>query len=192
MTQVLVVDDYAFFRGCLVDLVNASEDLEVVGECADGSEVAAAVHELRPDVVVMDVRMPTVSGIDAAAHVGGINSTTRVIMLTSDTADSSRAAARANGAAGYLIKGNNPDLVLDAIREVARGGTVWPGDLGPPTHSNGSEPFGNTLPPAVLPSHPGLLSDTQTPRAASRPHLGLSGLTPRFLLGALRPPTAEG
>ena len=135
MTRVLIVDDHDFFRGCLVDLVNASHDLEAVGECTDGAEVAAAVRELQPHVVLMDVRMGSTSGIDAAGMLLREQTSARVIMLTSDTAQSSRAAARANGAVGYLIKGSDASQVLDAIRQVALGGTVWPEDVqGEPAH----------------------------------------------------------
>jgi DNA-binding NarL/FixJ family response regulator len=134
MTRVLVVDDHPFLRGCLVDLINASGDLEVVGECDDGTEVEAAVPALQPEVVLMDLRMSQMSGLEAAATLQQQDAAASVLMLTSDTAPSSQAAARAHGAAGYLIKGDDPDLVLDAIRQVAAGGTAWP---------EGSEPDAN-------------------------------------------------
>jgi DNA-binding NarL/FixJ family response regulator len=123
--RVLIVDDHEFFRQCLVQVVSASEGLEAVGECTDGSEVVA-VRSLEPDVVVMDVRMAGMSGLEAAAALQREGARSRVIMLTSDTADSSRAAARAHGALGYLVKGGGPDVVVDAIRGVAAGGTAWP------------------------------------------------------------------
>jgi DNA-binding NarL/FixJ family response regulator len=124
--RVLIVDDHEFFRLCLVQVVNTSEGLEAVGECTDGSEVVAAVRRLEPDVVVMDVRMAGMSGLDAAAALQREGATPRVIMLTSDSADSSRAVARASGVAGYLVKGGGADVVVDAIRSVAAGGTAWP------------------------------------------------------------------
>jgi len=130
MTRVLVVDDHAFFRSCVVDVISASGDLEVIGECADGADVATVVPALGADVVLMDVRMGQLSGLEAAAALQQQGNAARVIMLTSDTASSTRAAARANGAAGYLIKGNPPELILDAIRRVAAGGTAWPEDYG--------------------------------------------------------------
>ena len=130
MTRVLVVDDHDFFRGCLVDLVNATADLEAVGECTDGSQVTAAVRALQPHVVLMDVRMGVVSGIEAMAALQREQLETRVIILTSDTAPSTRTAAQANGAVGYLAKGAEADTVLDAVRRVAQGGTAWPEDAG--------------------------------------------------------------
>jgi DNA-binding NarL/FixJ family response regulator len=129
MTRVLVVDDHLFFRFCLVGCINASGDLEVVGECADGTEVAAAVLALVPEVVLMDVRMEAMSGLEAAAALQRQGNAVRVVMLTSDTAGTSQAAARAYGAVGYLIKGNHPDRMLDAVRRVAAGGTAWPEDV---------------------------------------------------------------
>lgn len=129
MTRVLVVDDHDFFRYCLLDLLNASPDLVAVGECADGEGVAAAVQELNPEVVLMDVRMRTRSGIDAVRDLQAVGSNARVIMLTSDTARSTRDAAEANGAVGYLIKGADAAYVLDAVRHVASGGTAWPEDV---------------------------------------------------------------
>jgi DNA-binding NarL/FixJ family response regulator len=131
MIRVLVVDDHDFFRQCLVDLVNTGDGLEAVGECRDGTEVTAAVRELGPQVVLMDVRMVAMSGLEAAAALQRDGASTRVIMLTSDTAETTRAAARANGAAGYLLKGSDADRVVEAIHRVAAGGTAWPEDLEP-------------------------------------------------------------
>lgn len=129
MTRVLVVDDHDFFRGSLVELVNGSGDLVAVGECADGADVVSAVAELQPHVVLMDVRMTTRSGLEAAADLQQAGSSARVILFSSDPAGRNRAAAEANGAVGYLVKGADAHRVLDAVRHVARGGTAWPEDV---------------------------------------------------------------
>ncbi|SDR89201.1 Response regulator receiver domain-containing protein [Friedmanniella luteola] len=129
MIRVLVVDDHEFFRDCLVSLVEGSADFEVVGQCADGAEVVEAVAALRAEIVLMDVRMTQVSGIEATAMLHREHPTARVVMLTCEAGDSSRAAARAHGAVGYLVKGSSHDLVLAALRRVALGGTAWPEDL---------------------------------------------------------------
>jgi DNA-binding NarL/FixJ family response regulator len=128
---VLIVEDHPFFRECLVDIINASDDLEAVGECRDGSEVTAAARGLVPDVVLMDLRMPAMSGIEATAALQHDQPGARVLMLTSDPADTSRQAARANGAAGYLLKGWGGGVVVRAIRHVAAGGTIWSKQLDP-------------------------------------------------------------
>jgi DNA-binding NarL/FixJ family response regulator len=131
MTRVLVADDHRFFRRCLVDLLNASADVEVVGECDDGDQVAPAVSLLRPDVVVLDVRMGTMSGIEAAAALQREGAAARVLILTNESTGSSLVSARTHGAAGYLVKGGRPHVTLDAIRQVADGGTAWPADRRP-------------------------------------------------------------
>jgi DNA-binding NarL/FixJ family response regulator len=125
MIRVLIVDDHQFFRQCLMAVINSSDGLEAVGECRDGDEVVAAVRELGPHVVLMDVRMGAVSGIDAVAALRHDHPHVPVIMLTSETAATSRTAARANGASGYLLKGCPTDLVGRAIHRVAAGRNAW-------------------------------------------------------------------
>ena len=125
MTRVLVVDDHSFFRLTLTGLLDATDDLEVVGECSDGTEVVAAVAALRPDVVLMDVRMKELSGIEAAQLLQDQGASARVLMLSSDATPSTRAAARRSGAVGFLTKGNSPHEVLEAVREAARGRDLW-------------------------------------------------------------------
>jgi DNA-binding NarL/FixJ family response regulator len=123
--RVLIVDDHQFFRQCLAAVINSSTGLEAVGECRDGDEVVDAVQELNPHVVLMDVRMGTASGIDAVAALRRNHPHLPVIMLTSETAAATRAAARANGASGYLLKGCPTDLVGRAIHHVAAGLSAW-------------------------------------------------------------------
>ena len=129
MMRVLVVDDHDFFRGSVVELVNATDDLVAVGECDDGSAVADAVADLEPDVVLMDVRMRDRSGLEAAGDLQRAGSSARVIMLSSDPPAGHRAEAEASGAVGYLVKGGDVAHLLDAVRHVARGGTAWPEDV---------------------------------------------------------------
>lgn len=126
MTRVLVVDDHDFFRASIVDLVSAAPDLTAVGECRDGAEVLDAVRALQPDVVLMDVRMPTRTGLEAAADLRRAGHAARVILLSSDPASRHRRAAEREGVVGYLTKDTGPALVLDAVRRVASGGTAWP------------------------------------------------------------------
>ncbi|SEQ82848.1 response regulator [Microlunatus flavus] len=126
MTRVLVVDDHDFFRTCMVDLVASTADLRAVGECRDGTEVLDAVRVLRPDVVLMDVRMRTRTGLEAAADLRRAGDGARVILLSSDPVHRHRRAAEREGVAGYLMKDADASRVLEAIRRVASGGTAWP------------------------------------------------------------------
>jgi DNA-binding NarL/FixJ family response regulator len=126
--RVLIVDDHDFFRGCLVDLVTSAPDLVAVGECRDGSEVLETARALQPDVVLMDVRMRSRSGLDAAHDLHRAGNPARVVLLTSDPALPRRAEAEAHGVVGYLAKGGDGEWVLEAVRSVAGGGTAWPED----------------------------------------------------------------
>ena len=126
MIRVLVVDDHSFFRRCLIELVNAQDDVETVGQCSDGIEVVAAVRELAPHVVLMDVRMAAMSGIEAVAALQRDRAGARVVMLAGEAGRTSCAAARANGASGFLLKGAHPDVLVDTIHRVAYGGSAWP------------------------------------------------------------------
>jgi DNA-binding NarL/FixJ family response regulator len=129
MTRVLIVDDHDFFRQIIADLVDAADDLETVGECSDGTQVRAAVAALRPHVVLMDLRMPGMSGLEATRALTQAGADARVIMLTTEDSEQNISTARVNGAAGYLQKGTDIGRVLDAVRRVAAGRTAWPEDL---------------------------------------------------------------
>jgi DNA-binding NarL/FixJ family response regulator len=124
--RVLVVDDHVFVRTALVMLLSADEGIAVVGECADGTEVLEAVAETHPDVVLMDIEMPVLSGLDATRQLVDARSPARVLIQTGSSARVSAREAEAAGAAGYLPKGSSPDLLVDAIRAVALGQTCWP------------------------------------------------------------------
>ncbi|HZJ27604.1 MAG TPA: response regulator transcription factor [Acidimicrobiia bacterium] len=121
LIRVLVVDDHALFRRGLESVLSAEGDLLVVGEAADGLEAVDRCADLEPDVVVMDVRMPGASGIEAARKIREANPRTRIVMLTAsededDLFDSLRAGANA-----YLLKEVSTDEVAAAVRVVARG-----------------------------------------------------------------------
>jgi len=123
--RVLLVDDHSFVRAAVSALLSDEDGIEVVGECADGVDVASTAASVRPDVVLMDVRMPT-SGIEATRSLLAEQPTVRVLMLTSSfQADEFEKAARA-GAVGFLAKGGQPAVLVSAIRIAAAGGTVWP------------------------------------------------------------------
>jgi DNA-binding NarL/FixJ family response regulator len=119
--RVLVVDDHALFRHGLVSVLRTAADVEVVGEARDGLEAIELAATLEPDVVLMDVRMPTVNGIEAARRIRVAQPTVRVLMLTESEDEDDLFGALRAGATGYLLKEVAIDEIADAIRSVANG-----------------------------------------------------------------------
>jgi DNA-binding NarL/FixJ family response regulator len=119
--RVVIADDQELVRTGLRMIVASEPDLQVVGEAADGSEAADKARLLRPDVVLMDIRMPGIDGIAATRHILGRSDPTRVIVLTTFGADEYVFEALAAGASGFLLKDGPADELLRAIRTVAAG-----------------------------------------------------------------------
>jgi DNA-binding NarL/FixJ family response regulator len=119
--RVLVVDDQELFRRGLTMLLNVEDDIEVVGEAADGGAAGALASGLTPDVVLMDVRMPKVTGIEACIAIKDAAPSTRIIMLTVSDEEADLYEAVKNGASGYLLKDSSIDEVAQAVRVVADG-----------------------------------------------------------------------
>ncbi len=121
--RVLVADDQALVRGGFRVLVDSASDLETVGEAADGAEALALVRELKPDVVLMDIRMPVKDGIEATREIAADPATaaTRVLILTTFDLDEYVYEALRAGASGFLLKDTDPVTLLDAIRVVHSG-----------------------------------------------------------------------
>ncbi|MFC3998788.1 response regulator [Nocardiopsis sediminis] len=118
---VLAVDDHAFFRRGLVSFLADEADIDVVGECGDGEDALNQATRLRPDVVLMDVWMPRITGIDACAGIKNTVPETKIVMLTmSDEEDDLFEALKA-GATGYLLKEIAVDELPDAVRAIAEG-----------------------------------------------------------------------
>jgi DNA-binding NarL/FixJ family response regulator len=122
MIRVLIVDDHALIRRGLTDLLGAAEGITVVGAIADGELAAATVLELEPDIVLMDMSMPGLDGIDATRAVLVVRPATKVIMLTSFSENARIMAALDVGAVGYLLKDAEPDDIIRALRDDAAGG----------------------------------------------------------------------
>jgi DNA-binding NarL/FixJ family response regulator len=159
MTTVLVVDDQDLVRVGLRTLVDNEDDLELAGEAADGLGAVAAARETRPDVVLMDIRMPGVDGLEATRRITADPdlSDTRVIVLTTFEIDQYVFDALRFGASGFLLKDTSPAELLQAIRLVAAGDAL--------------------LSPSVTRR---LISEfVQGPSRALRPHPELDTLTPR-------------
>jgi DNA-binding NarL/FixJ family response regulator len=119
--RVLVVDDHALFRHGLVSVLGSAADLDVVGEARDGNEAIERSAALQPDIVLMDVRMPTVNGIEAARRIRAAQPGVRVLMLTESEDEEDLYGAVRAGATGYLLKEVAIDEIADAIRAVASG-----------------------------------------------------------------------
>lgn len=123
-TRVLLVDDQALLRMGFRLVLEAEDDLEVVGEAGDGAEAVRLATELAPDVVLMDVRMPGVNGIEATERLLATGSETRVLILTTFDLDEYAFAALRAGASGFLLKDARPAELVAAIRAVATGDAV--------------------------------------------------------------------
>ena len=127
MISVLLVDDAALLRMGFRMVLEAQPDMAVVGEAGDGAEAVALTERLAPDVVLMDVRMPGVDGIDATARISALASPSRVLILTTFDLDEYAFAALRAGAAGFLLKNVHPAELIAGIRTVAAGdGVVAP------------------------------------------------------------------
>ena len=123
MIRVLLAEDQAIVRAGFRALLNAEPDLEVAGEAADGREAVQLAQELQPDLVLMDIRMPELDGLEATRQITADRTLndTRVLVLTTFELDEYVFGALRAGASGFLLKGGEPDELLSAIRLVAAG-----------------------------------------------------------------------
>ncbi|MFB6718527.1 response regulator [Kribbella sp. NPDC056345] len=146
MIRVLVVDDHPVVRSGLIGMLSVTDDITVVGEAGDGSEALALVESTRPDVVLMDLRMPRTDGVTATGAIASGYPETKVLVLTTYDTDTDILHAVEAGATGYLLKDTPHAELLDGIRAAARGETV----LAPPVAAR-------------------LMSRLRTPSAAAQP-----------------------
>ncbi|MFD5795651.1 response regulator [Streptomyces diastatochromogenes] len=122
--RLLLVDDDPLVRAGLSLMMGGADDIEIVGEAADGGEVEAVVDRTRPDVVLMDIRMPSVDGLTATQRLRGRKDAPQVIVLTTFHADEQVLHALRAGAAGFVLKDTPPAEIVDAVRRVAAGEPV--------------------------------------------------------------------
>ena len=121
MIRVVIVDDQAVVRGGLRLILEAQEDIVVVGEAGDGNAALDLIREVDPDVVLMDIRMPELDGIEATRRLAETGSSTHVLMLTTYGMDEAVYDALKAGAAGFLLKTASPERLVEATRIVATG-----------------------------------------------------------------------
>ena len=124
MIRVLVADDHPIVRAGIVALLSDADDVEVVGAVADGEAAVAAALSTRPDVVLMDLRMPRLDGTAATGRITAELPGTRVVVLTTYESDDAILEAITAGASGYLLKAAPEAEILAGVRSVAAGGTV--------------------------------------------------------------------
>ncbi|GAA1691265.1 response regulator transcription factor [Kribbella yunnanensis] len=150
MIRVLVVDDHPVVRSGLIGMLSVTDDITVVGEAGDGSEALALVESTRPDVVLMDLRMPRTDGVTATGAIASGYPATKVLVLTTYDTDTDILHAVEAGATGYLLKDTPHAELLDGIRAAARGETV----LAPPVAARLMSRLRTPAPSAVVAPSP--------------------------------------
>jgi DNA-binding NarL/FixJ family response regulator len=124
MIRVLLADDQALVRSGFRMILDTQPDLEVVGEAADGKQADDHARQLRPDVVLMDIRMPIMDGLEATRRVGLLDAPPRVLVLTTFDTDEYVYAALEAGASGFLLKDVRAEQLVEGVRTVAAGDTL--------------------------------------------------------------------
>ena len=125
MIKVLVVDDHSGFRAAVIDVFQSTDDIVTVGECSDGDQVVDTAKRTCPEVVLMDLSMPRMSGLEATAELRAAEPSAKVVLLTGSFSATCAREARNRGAVGYLLKSDDPQELPQRVREVAAGGTAW-------------------------------------------------------------------
>jgi DNA-binding NarL/FixJ family response regulator len=123
--RILIADDHPLFRHGIAALLQTSPGFEVVGEATTGEEVAALAEQLQPDVILMDIRMPGITGIEATRRILHTSPHIRILMVTMSEDDASVFTAMRAGARGYVLKDAQKDDMLRAIRAVGRGEAIF-------------------------------------------------------------------
>ena len=121
-TRVLIVDDHQLFRAGLCRLLQAEDDVEVVGQTGSGLEAVQLCEALKPDVIVLDYGLPDMDGLETTVRIAKLELKTRILILTMHASEEYAIRLIRSGASGFIVKGDSPDELLTALRKVARGG----------------------------------------------------------------------
>jgi two-component system nitrate/nitrite response regulator NarL len=140
-TSVLVAEDHPLFRSALVDVLKRRPDLELVGDAEDGEQALEMARGLRPDVLLMDARMPGLDGFEVLRSVVSEKLPTRVLVLSGEGSTAVVSKAMAMGAAGYLVKTAGADVIGEAVSAVGRGETLTAEPAVVPEESGNGSPL---------------------------------------------------
>ena len=141
MIRIVVAEDQALVLGAIAALLDFEEDLTVVGRATDGATALAQVRTLAPDILLTDIEMPGLTGIDVARALADTGSATRTVIVTTFARPGYLARARAAGVRGYLLKDTPVERLAAAIRTVAAGGSVIPAELAAAVWEAGADPL---------------------------------------------------
>jgi two-component system, NarL family, response regulator DesR len=125
VTRVVLAEDNEFVRRGIRKILDKAQDIEVIGEAGDGVEALALVHALKPDILVLDVEMPRLSGIEVAHQMKKNGSKTRILVLSAFDDLQYIRQMLLNGVEGYLIKDEAPERMIEALRGIAQGQRDW-------------------------------------------------------------------
>lgn len=120
-TKILVVDDQVLFREALVRLLSSQDDLEVIGQASNGKEALDKLKHLQPDLVLLDLRMPVMDGLEATRALREAHPGLKVVILTVSDAESDVFEALKNGAVGYLVKSMRAETLFQKVRDISQG-----------------------------------------------------------------------
>jgi DNA-binding NarL/FixJ family response regulator len=145
--RILIADDHPLFRDGMRALLDANLEMEVIGEATSGDEVIALAVDMQPDVILMDIQMPGISGIEATRQILHTSPHIRILMVTMFEDDHSVFTAMRAGARGYVLKGDRPEEILQAIQAVGGGEAIF----SPPVATRMLD-FFSSLEPSAFPN----------------------------------------
>jgi DNA-binding NarL/FixJ family response regulator len=125
ITRILVVEDHTLVRKGLCSLINLEPSLQVVGEAADGLQAVQMAEEVNPDIIIMDIGLPKLNGIEASRQILKINSTKKILILSAHSDDGHIERLSALGVSGYLAKQCSPKYLIQAIQDIMNGKTIY-------------------------------------------------------------------